>query len=166
VIDPGPFRDPINRQKDGDVENALHLLRRVNVPNGLNERVEARLNAARLLQKTAVPSPWFRTRIAASILAVAVTSGVLAVHFSRSVPQAAVEPARHVPAEGLQAAGAIRVPVKPVEAPATGESRTDRVKSNSRAKHNVLPHAVTPAQPAQETADDNPPADLPATATP
>ena len=49
-----------------------------------------------------------------------ITSGVLAVHFSRSVPHAAAEPVRHVPAAGMQAAGAIRVPVKPVEAPANG----------------------------------------------
>ena len=165
MIDPVPIRDPLHRQREREVEDALHLLRQVNVPYGLNDRVEARLNAARLLQKTAVPSPWFRTRIAASILAVAITSGVLAVHFSRSVPQAAVEPVRHVPAAGIQAAGAIRVPVKPVEAPGTGQSRTDRVKSNSRARHSVLPHAVQ-AQPAVETSDENPPADASAKATP
>jgi len=165
VIDPAPIRDPLNPQREREVEDALHLLRQVNVPYGLNDRVEARLNAARLLQKTAVPSPWFRTRIAASILAVAITSGVLAVHFSRSVPQAAVEPVRHVPSAGMQAAGAIRVPVKPVEAPGTGQSRTDRVKSNSRARHSVLPHAVAATQPAVETADDDPPP-APAKATP
>lgn len=166
MTDPRPFRDPLNRQNEGNVEKALHMLRRVDVPYGLNERVEARLNAARLLQKAAVPSPWFRTRIAASVLAVAVTSGVLAVHFSRSVPQAAVAPARHAPAAGMQAAGAIRVPVKPVEAPTTGESRTDRVKSNSRARHNVLPRAAAPVQPAVETADDDAPPAPPQNATP
>jgi len=166
VIDPGPFRDPLNHQKDRDVENALHLLRQMDVPRGLNDRVEARLNAARLLQKTAVPSPWFRTRIAASILAVAVISGVLAGHFSRSVPHAAVEPARHVPAAGMQAAGAVRVPVKPVEAPTMGESRTDRVKSNSRGRHSVLPHALEPPQATQETADEIPPGDASEKTTP
>ncbi len=165
---PGPFRDPLNRQKEGDLENALHLLRQVNVPYGLNERVEARLNAARLLQKTALPSPWFRTRIAASVLGVAVASGVLAIHYSRAVPDAAVPVSvRHVPAAGMQAAGAIRVPVKPVEAPANGESRTDRVRSNSRARHSVLPHGAAPAQTtAMDPADENPRADVPVTSTP
>jgi hypothetical protein len=165
VTDPRPYRDPFNRQSEGDVEKALHTLRQVNVPYGLNDRVEARLNAARLLQKTAVPSPWFRTRIAASVLAVAVTSGVLAIHFSRSAPQAAVSPVRHVEAEGVHAAGAIRVPVKPVEAPATGESRTDRVRSNSRARHSVAPHTAAPAQSEVETADDDAPP-VPAKTTP
>ena len=71
MIDPAPIRDQLNPQREREVEDALHLLRQVNVPYGLNDRVEARLNAARLMQQTAVPSPWFRTRIAASILAVA-----------------------------------------------------------------------------------------------
>jgi hypothetical protein len=167
VTDRGPFRDKPNRSNGGDVENALHLLRRVDVPYGLNERVEARLSAARLIQQTAVPSPWFRTRIAASVLAVAVTSGALAVHYLRAVPDAAMPAAvRHVPAAGVQAAGAIRVPVKPVEAPATGESRTVRVRSNSRARHSVLPHGAAQPQHEVETADGNPPADAPATTPP
>jgi hypothetical protein len=167
VTDPRPFRDQPNPRKQRDVESALHLLRQVNVPYGLNERVEARLNAARLIQKTAVPSPWFRTRIAASVLAVAVTSGALAVHYLRSVPEAAVPSAtRHLPAPGVQAAGAIRVPVKPVEAPATGESRTARVRSNARARHNVLPRGTAAAQHAAEAAEENSPTEAPRTTTP
>jgi hypothetical protein len=165
VTDRGPFRDQPNSRKERDVESALHLLRRVDVPYGLNERVEARLSAARLVQKTAVPSPWFRARIAASVLAVAVTSAALAIHFSRAVPDAAMPAAaRHVPAAGVQAAGAIRVPVKPVEAPATGESRSARVKSNAHAsaRHSVLSHGVVP-QHAVEAADENPPTAAPMT---
>lgn len=166
MTDPRLFRDPPNSRKEGDVESALHLLRRVDVPYGLNERVEARLSAARLIQKTAVPSPWFRTRIAASVLAVAVTSAALAIHFSRAVPDTAIPAAaRHLPAAGLQTAGAIRVPVKPVEAPATGESRSARVRSNahaSSARHSALPHGVAASQQA-EAADENPPTAAPIT---
>ena len=50
MTDPRPFRDQPKSSKEVDVEDALHLLRRVDVPYGLNERVEARLNAARLIQ--------------------------------------------------------------------------------------------------------------------
>jgi len=167
VTDPRPFRDQPKSSKEVDVENALHLLRRVDVPYGLNERVEARLSAARLIQQTAVPSPWFRTRIAASVLVVALISGGLAIHFSRSVPDASIPGAvRHVPAAGVQAAGAIRVPVKPVEAPATGESRTARVRSNSRPRHSVLPHGAAHVQQPVEDAEETPPADAPQTTTP
>lgn len=142
------------------IEGALRLLGKVEAPEGLKDRVDARLRTIRFSDELRGPSsrsgpwfrPWFRGQIAASILIVGlIFTGLVATHFARTARPVSAMPAtlRHAPDSGLDAAGAIRVPTRAIEAGPLAAGRTSTLRGNGRnmiARHAILPRGVAVPQ--------------------
>jgi hypothetical protein len=149
------------------INRTLHLLRQVPAPNGLHERIEARLSAARLsaMRRKVVrisaatsdegrrnteggsSSSWIRVRMAACALAVAAASLGLVADRSADVRALPPMPAAivHVTHTGLEAAAAIRVPTHTVGPGKllTGRSGHPlRSGRNTITQRTVLPQGV------------------------
>jgi hypothetical protein len=161
---------------EAQINQALRFLRQLPAPDGLHERVEERLTAARLnatrfnvvrISKSPLSADrwnaesghsasWFRFRIAACAVAVTAASlGLVAdratgVRAMPSMPAAVVR----VPHSGLEAAAAVRVPTHTVGADKLLTGRSGRPLGSGRntiEQRTVLPKGVAvPHHPAAE----------------
>ncbi|HVJ06847.1 MAG TPA: hypothetical protein VM554_00535 [Acidisarcina sp.] len=165
MTDPGTGRNP-NPQERGerasvsktDINSTLHLLRQVHVPSGLEDRIEARLNAAKSPYSSAnIHWPW--NRIAASLLVVGLAGLGVATHRSGGTPAATPIPvapiplaAHHAASSGMEPANAIRVPTRAIGPVRLNEGRSARPTGIGRhtiERHVILPHGVAvPHHPA------------------
>lgn len=164
MIDPATSRSqaPMGREEvsttsEAHINSFLDGLRDVKVPSGLNDRVESRLNAAKLPGGDPMTSHWPSAWIAASILVVGFASIGLVTHRSGAVHPVAPLPAvfGHTPSSGMDAASAIRVPTRALEQGILTEGRTGHPSGSGRqtvARHIVLPRGVAvPHHPMTES---------------
>jgi hypothetical protein len=151
-------------ENQAQIDSALKFLRQIEPGAAFKERLHSRIASAEVSSSVSSFPQRYGWRIAASILAVAIASGGWMLHLShrslatQRMPAAAAHP---LPAAGVEAAGAVRVPTHATNTVGGTAGRSAHLRGAGRgtpSRHAILPRGVAvPAHPVNP-ADTQPPA--------